>query len=585
MALPGVGLSCLPWRHLVVACSMLGGLAFAAIGMLMSQPVLKGGPVEIALHGFGALAIVIGAVVWLRSPTPRIGQLLLLLGTFYYLGDLRASSDPTLFAIGFCLAYLWTAMVGHIALALPGGRVTGALAGLLVVACYLGAVGTQVGRYVTEAPQPPWWWNVAPGPNTGWAKASSLVYIGLALAVLLLLAHRWGSATMLRRRQATAMWVAAGVAGVAGIAAATVAAFGAPTEVRVGILLVALTVDLVVIPLVVLARRIHQEMAQGRAAQAMLDLERVEPLAPHPVRLQRALAEAIGDPTLTVTYPATGLPDSPARIHPPPSGRAVTPIRRREALVALVEHDAALMEQHRVVEAALGVAGLAIENAQLHAVQHEQTEELRRSRTRLSTAAYEERHRIQRDLHDGAQQQLYAVLLLLDVARHNLTGATPDAATAADTVGQAHTLLHHAIATLRNLTQGIYPAELVTHGLVAAVAHLTDVSAVPVRVDVAAGRWPRHVELTAYFLVAEALANTYKHAGASRVDLTVRPDGSRLIVEIVDDGRGGAAGRPGSGLSGLYDRVAAAGGRLTVTSFPGRGTRLRAVLPVEELCG
>ncbi|GAB2945764.1 hypothetical protein GCM10027280_38340 [Micromonospora polyrhachis] len=564
---------------------MLGGLAFAAIGTLVSQPVLKGGPVEIALHGFGALAIVSGALVWLRSPAPRIGRLLLLLGTSYYLGDLRASSDQTRFAIGFCLAYLWTAMVGHIALALPSGRVTGIPARLLVVACYLGAVCTQVGRYVTEAPQPPWWWNVAPGPNTGWAKASSFVYILLALAVLLLLGRRWTSATMLRRRQATAMWIAAGVAGCAGIAAAIVAAFGAPTEVRVGILLVALTVDLVVIPLVVLARRIHQEVAQGRAARAMLDLERSQPLDPHPIRLQHALAEAMGDPTLTITYPTTGLPHSPVGIGPSPPGRAVTPIQRRGTLVALVEHDATLMEQHRVVEAAIGVAGLAIENAQLHAVQQEQTEELRRSRTRLSTAAYEERHRIQRDLHDGAQQQLYAVLLLLDVARHHLTGATPDATTAGVTVGQAHTVLHNAIATLRNLTQGIYPAELVTHGLIAAIEHLTDLSAVPVRVDVAAGRWPQHIELTAYFLVAEALANAYKHAGANRVDLTVRPDGSRLVVEIADDGRGGAAGHPGSGLSGLHDRVAAAGGTLTVTSPPGRGTRLRAVLPVEEPCG
>lgn len=571
-------------RRTEAAACALAALTWAGTAVALSGPVLERGWIGTVLHGFGALAILCGLVVRLRSPTPGTGRLLMICGAAFHLGDLRASHHLALFATGYCLAYLWTAVLGHLVLALPDGRLADRPSRILAAAGYVGAVGTQIGRYVAESPRPPWWWDMTPGPNTVWAQAGSWVYIGLTVAVLAVVARRWASSTRLRRRHATAMWVAAAVAGVGGTAAATAGAFGAPVRVRVAILLAALAVDLLVIPLVAVARLVQLEIAQGRAARAVLRIEQGNPHLP-PQRLQQVLADALGDPTLTLVHPSGTADGTQPRPRRPPSGRAVTGVRRRGALIALVEHDEALAAQRPLAEAAVGVAGLAIDNARLYAAQQAQLEELRRSRERISTAAYEERHRIQRDLHDGAQQELYTVLLLLDVARHALTGTpTPDPAAAGATVERAHRLLGEAIAGLRDLTEGIYPTDLVAHGLAAAVDRLADSAPVPLHAEIPPCRWPRHIELTAYFLIVEALTNAYKHADAQRIGLVVRPVDGGVVIEISDDGRGGASAGPGSGLSGLHDRLAAVGGTMTVTSPAGCGTRLTALLPVEDPC-
>ncbi|HEY0698502.1 MAG TPA: sensor histidine kinase, partial [Micromonospora sp.] len=252
-------------------------------------------------------------------------------------------------------------------------------------------------------------------------------------------------------------------------------------------------------------------------------------------------------------------------------------------------------------EGAFGVLGLAVENAHLYAVQQAQIEQLRESRRRLSTAAFAERHRIQRDLHDGAQQQLYAVLMLLGAVR-DAPGPPADPAPGPTrpavapppgparsvappvrvTVDRAYHLLREAIVGLQQLTQGIYPAALVDHGLAPAVQQLAEVAPVPLDVSIPADRWPRPVEVTAYFLIAEAVANAYKHSGAGRVHVRAAAEGGRLRVEVVDDGRGGARERPGSGLTGLRDRAAAVGGSIDVQSPPGGGTRITVTLPLTE---
>lgn len=281
----------------------LAALTWAGTAVALSGPVLERGWIGTVLHGFGALAILCGLVVRLRSPTPGTGRLLMICGATFHLGDLRASHHLALFATGYCLAYLWTAVLGHLVLALPDGRLADRPSRILAAAGYVGAVGTQIGRYVAESPRPPWWWDMTPGPNTVWAQAGSWIYIGLTVAVLAVVARRWASSTRLRRRHATAMWVAAAVAGVGGTAAATAGAFGAPVRVRVAILLAALAVDLLVIPLVAVARLVQLEIAQGRAARAVLRIEQGNPHLP-PQRLQQVLADALGDPTLTLVHPS-----------------------------------------------------------------------------------------------------------------------------------------------------------------------------------------------------------------------------------------------------------------------------------------
>ncbi|SCL40933.1 Histidine kinase [Micromonospora pallida] len=554
--------------------------------MAVSAPVAPPGWSTTALRSFGLLTIVAGLAVHTWSRVPWIGWFMVLAGGLYHLGDFRASGEPALFAAGFCLAYAWTSVLTHIALAVPTGRTRGHLDRILVAGSYLASIGTQVGRYLAEHPRPPLWWHSLPPADSTWADVGSIVFASYTVVVLAVVLRRWLTSSRARRRPAGPLWAAIVVVGLASLAAAAAALVEAPAGVYTGTLVTALVVDLLIIPLVVLARRLRSGLAQGQATRTLLELERPGAELPNPAELERALAEAVGDPTLAITYPAPdgSCPDirgRPVAEGPDTPGRTVSPMLSRGVPVAWVEHDELLGEQREVTEAAFGLAALAIENARLHRAQQRQIEELRRSRLRVSTAAFEERQRIQRDLHDGTQQRLYAVLLLLDTLR---APGPAGADRISGTADRAHLLLRDAIAGLRDLTRGMYPAALLGHGLAAAVGQLVEIAPVPIEVRIPAERWPSHVELTAYFFIAEGLANTYKHARADRASVTVRRVGATLTVDVCDDGRGGATPRPGSGLTGLLDRVAAAGGAMTIDSPPAGGTRLSANLRLEDPC-
>ncbi|MFJ3882274.1 sensor histidine kinase [Streptomyces sp. NPDC090077] len=204
--------------------------------------------------------------------------------------------------------------------------------------------------------------------------------------------------------------------------------------------------------------------------------------------------------------------------------------------------------------------------------------ELTRSRVRLVEAFEAERRRIERDLHDGAQQQLVALSMTLGMAELRLRGH-PEAADAAALVSRGREEARLALAQLRDLVRGIHPQVLTDHGFAAAVAEVALRHPVPVTVDMELPRLPEPVEVTAYFTVAEALANAAKHSGASRVGVAGRVEGDRLTLTITDDGRGGADPGAGAGLAGLADRVAMLQGRLTVSSPVGGPTELRVEVP------
>jgi signal transduction histidine kinase len=203
--------------------------------------------------------------------------------------------------------------------------------------------------------------------------------------------------------------------------------------------------------------------------------------------------------------------------------------------------------------------------------------ELARSRARLVDAFEAERRRIERDLHDGAQQRLVAMTMTLGLARLD---APPGPL--ADQLAKAHEEAGKALAELRELIHGIHPKVLTDYGLHAAVADAADRSAVPVDVDLdLPGRPPRAVESAAYFVVCEALANVARHSGADRARVSGGHRDGRLVVEVRDDGRGGADPATGSGLIGLADRVSVLDGRLALTSPPGGPTLLRVEFPCE----
>ena len=256
--------------------------------------------------------------------------------------------------------------------------------------------------------------------------------------------------------------------------------------------------------------------------------------------------------------------------------RAVTRLERDGQPIAALIHDPAISERQELVTSVAAAARLALENERLQAAVRAQLEDVRASRARIVEAGDAERRRVERDLHDGAQQRLVTLALALQMARTRATTADPSLLA---TLERASAELDAALGELRELARGLHPSILVEEGLAAAIESLAERTPVPVELEVVEERLPAPVEATAYFVVAEALANIVKYADATQVRITVERRDGVLTVEAADDGMGGADPAKGSGLRGLDDRVAAAGGRFSVTSPPRGGTTIRAEIP------
>ena len=222
-------------------------------------------------------------------------------------------------------------------------------------------------------------------------------------------------------------------------------------------------------------------------------------------------------------------------------------------------------------------AGLALEHSRLQAEVQAQLEQVRASRARIVQAGDAARRRLERDLHDGAQQRLVTLSLALGLARSRAAGIDPELVALIESAGKE---AQEALVELRELARGNHPAVLTESGLAGAIQALVERSPVATTiVAVPAGRFPAAIEATAYFVVSEALANVAKHALAGSARVTIRQLPGWLLVEVSDDGAGGARPDGGSGLRGLADRLASVGGTLRIDSEPGCGTRLKADLP------
>jgi signal transduction histidine kinase len=257
--------------------------------------------------------------------------------------------------------------------------------------------------------------------------------------------------------------------------------------------------------------------------------------------------------------------------------RAVTVLERGGADMAAIIHDPALLEDPGLVASVASALRLAVENERLQAQVEAQLDEVRASRARIVEAGDAERKRVERDLHDGAQQRLVSLTLALRLAQTKLGDDVDPSVRLC--LEQASSEAKAALAELRELARGIYPTILTEAGLGPAFETLADRSPVAVTVDVGAERFTPAIEGAAYFVVSEALANIAKYAHAGRAEIRTLRDGDSLIVEITDDGVGGADPGSGSGLRGLADRLAAIDGTLEVTSPSGGGTCLRALIP------
>jgi signal transduction histidine kinase len=318
------------------------------------------------------------------------------------------------------------------------------------------------------------------------------------------------------------------------------------------------------------------------AALSRTMLPGAEPVA-GPVR--EMLAESLGDRTLSVAY---WLPERRIfvdelghKVHlpEPGSGRAWTAVERDGRRVAAIIHDAELDTGPELVNAAAAGAALAIDNERLKADLRARVEELRISRVRIVEAGDHARRRIERDLHDGAQQQLVSLSLDLRLLKAKLNGNEAAAAT----IDELSEKLATALAELRELARGIHPVILTERGLVPAVAALAQRAPVPVEADISIHeRLTPAIEAAAYFVVAEALTNVAKYAQADYVLVDLRRDQHNVIVVVEDDGVGGADFENGTGLRGLVDRLSALDGTLELETPEGGGTRLRALIPCSQ---
>ena len=582
-------------RWLVLATA--GAIGFAVVTLLFAAASGAGIDFLILDAAIGLTYIATGAIAWVRRPEVLTGPLLVACGIFNYVGSYGPSAQPVVSHLGFSFEGYYDVALAVIVLALPGRWPTGVgrylsaallLALLVRSAARLFLLDPTVG--CPECASNPFAVTSDLGPFITVETAANAAIIVLTLVIAIECARRLIATRPLVRR---VMWPIL----VGGVAAMTVAALDA-AEYAVSTSTSQPLLDLpepwsavfswstfgirLLVPIGLLAGSVALRHAGGPLVPLAVGLERV----PSPMRLQAALAAALGDPDVRLLRAepdgggwsdTDGHPTS-APVEDPT--HAVTFLEHAGRPLAAIVHDPVLREDPTLVRSVMAVLRLAVENERLDGALQTQLEEVRASRARLVVAAEEERRRIERDLHDGAQQRLVAVTLALQQARQ----AANDGAELPELearLAAAADELRGAITDLRELARGIHPALLEDEGLPAAVTALARRASLPVdtRFELA-GRLPRHIEATAYFFVAEALTNATRHAHANRADVVIRADGDMLELVVEDDGVGGADAARGTGLPGLADRVASVDGRLTIDSPAGGGTRIRAEIPV-----
>jgi len=558
--------------------ALVGGLS-ALVGVAVALPG-RADPwwVWLPVHAVGLSFTTVGVIAWLRRPDNGTGRLMTAVGVTWYIMDLRSSAHPLLFAAGFCFFYLGQVVFTHLVLALPGGRLDWRPARVVAVALYLTVATTQPLRYLSERPRAPQSWASTDQAYSIWAPIGSVAGLVFTLAALGLVLWRWILAGRPARRRHALVWVTGAATGFIVLATTVASLAKASPEVHRQLAL-AYALALIFTPFAILVGVLRVRLARIRVADLVMRLEATS----EPADLRDALADALGDPSLEVCFwlpDRGGYVDSEGRGVPPPDPdrREVTLVARHGQPLAALVHDPSLAEQRPLVDAVVAAARLALENARLHAAHRAQLAEVRASRARIVAAADAERHRIQRDLHDGAQHKLLAISMLVGQARAEL----PESRRTEYSTGLldfAATELRHVIRELRELTEGIDPPALTEQGLATVVEALAERAPLPVAFDVPQRRWPEPVERTAYFVINEALANAYKHAAAGLATVRVAMAGETLVVEVADDGVGGADPARGTGLRGLRDRVSAIGGTLRLRSAPGAGTRIVAELP------
>jgi signal transduction histidine kinase len=526
-----------------------------------------------------------GLIARTRRPDSRVGLWMAAAGFSWMWGSLEFANPDGVEALGAAFAGTLIPLVLHALLGFPTGVPPVGRAKVLLVAAWTtwGLTALSFVLWPLDAAGCPTCPREAFPIAPGAPAADTISVLGNALAALYLLTA--GVLVVARDRASRggrlspgtpAALAAAGGSIMGVLMAVDVLGRAAIPEIEPATVLALFAVSSGA-PMALLVALVRERLElSGRVARFVNELERSTSAAD----LERALAGALDDPRVRLGFWLPGgarYVDASGAELTPAAGERVEAIRREGEPVAALLHGGTHTQHPQLLPTLLAAASVEVQRLRLEAELRAKLTELRASRARVIEAADEARRGFERDLHDGAQQRLVAAAVGLRIVRTHLERQAPDAAPLVDGVIKE---LQEALAELRELAHGLHPSILTELGLGEALRAAAMRS--PIAVEVRAvpeQRLPEPVEVTAYYVVCEALANAAKHSQASRITLEAVADEQRLVVEVADDGCGGAD-RDGSGLRGLEDRVGAVEGQLNVVSPPGEGTLLRLVLPL-----
>ena len=562
-----------------VALAGLGAVTLSVSLALSNQDLVRPGLQAFLLSWITVPYVIGGLLAWSRRPASRLGPLMIVTGLVMALIALQWSTNRYLAATGHLLDLLPAALFLHVFLAYPTGRLQSRAERVLVGTCYavcLGLAGGQ-GRGGHRPRR-----SARRADPAALAARVEQVQLVLVAGLLLL-----GACDIALRARRTSRPSRRGVA-------LTVDSFGV-SLVMLAVLYIAgllswpafetirnLTFAVLgLAPIAFLLGLLDARLARADVGDLVVHLR-----GDLTGDLQEPLARALHDPTLSIAY---WLPQYAAwadqaghQVTLPVDGddRAVRVITHDgEPVAALNFHPSLIHDERELVESVVAAAALALENGRLQSELRARLIELQDSRGRVIEAGRVERQRLERDLHDGAQQRLVALSLELGMMQQ--ASSEPGDKEA---LGHVRAEVWESLEELRAVSRGIYPAVLTGHGLSVALQSLAARAPCPLHLDVTIHeRLPEPVEVAAYYIVSEALANIGKHSLATEASVRVAKEGDTVLVDVSDNGVGGADTENGTGLRGLADRVEALGGTLAIWTPAGGGTRVTAEIPVRTV--
>ena len=533
----------------------------------------------------------VGAYTWWRRPASRLGALIAGLGLVYALTSLDASAKPLQYSLGRVVVTVAAVLIGYLALCFPRDRLGSQferrfLTGFVVATTFSWALALVLAERLPQAGAFAQCVGPCPGNafqlvNTSAATtrivgilANGVTVIAFVIIAVVLI-RKARSPFRLRRRAVTPLLFAfaAFLISQAGFIALN-HSFGAGYSAALRTIAAA---SGLAIPVGLLVGQIRGNYFAAKSAGTIAVRASDEPL--DSARIERLIAEALGDPTLALALWVSEPPGyvdvrgGPVELPDDQANRVSTPFIQDGRPVAALIHDPALDAGAEVVEGLLATSLMLLENVRLIA-------ELRDSRARIVAAAEQERLRLERDLHDGAQQRLMAIQVKLALAQKRAAGED-----LADQLEAVQTDAAEAVEELRTLAHGIYPTVLRERGLSDALRSVAMTAPIPIYVTGdGVGRCAPEIEAAIYFCSLEAIQNAIKHAGPqARVTVSLARRPGEIEFAIRDDGIGikTRASADSVGLLNMKDRIGAVGGELEIVSSPGAGTRVRGMVPVD----